>query len=104
MSIYIGSLPPYAEEAKLVDVFQKYGRVEIRVCEGFAFADYREQREADDAMFDLEAMLKKDGLIAGYNCTLAWGKRSIIAKYVEELAAKKKKEAEKKERRMREDE
>jgi hypothetical protein len=64
-----------------VEEFRKFGPVEIRVCEGFAFADYQSQREADDAMFELEPMLKNDGNIAGYQCTLAWGKRSIIAKY-----------------------
>lgn len=48
-----------------MEVFKKYGPVEVRVCQGFAFADYENQRQADEAMYELEPILKRDGKLNG---------------------------------------
>ena len=86
-----------------MDIFKPFGdSCEVRACEGFAFAEYETQREADDAMATLTPQLAKNGgALGGVKMTLAWGKRSIIAKYEEEVAERKRKEAARRERKER---
>ena len=48
-----------------MEVFSKFGPVEVRVCQGFAFADFKTQAMADEAMYELEPILKRDGKLNG---------------------------------------
>mmetsp|Transcript_1974 Transcript_1974/g.7684 ORF Transcript_1974/g.7684 Transcript_1974/m.7684 type:complete len:229 (-) Transcript_1974:634-1320(-) len=102
MSIYIGGLPPHVDEDRIVDPFKKFGPVTGRFCAGFAFIDYPEQHMADVAMDHIRPAVASEGNLGGYpGVTLSWGKRSIVLKYQEELAEKKRRDREREERRER---
>ena len=86
-----------------MDPFKKFGPVTCRLCAGFAFIDYPEQHMADVAMDHIRPAVANDGNLGGYpGVTLSWGKRSIVLKYQEELAEKKRRDREREERRGRE--
>ena len=91
------------DEDRIVDPFKKFGPVTCRLCAGFAFIDYPEQHMADVAMDHIRPAVANDGNLGGYpGVTLSWGKRSIVLKYQEELAEKKRRDREREERRDRE--
>ena len=53
--VYIGGLPERAGPRDIEDLFKKYGRVRgINVKSGFAFIEYEDGRDADDAVYDLD--------------------------------------------------
>ena len=82
-----------------MDPFKKFGPVTCRLCAGFAFIDYPEQHMADVAMDHIRPAVANDGNLGGYpGVTLSWGKRSIVLKYQEELAEKKRRDREREER------
>ena len=53
--VYIGGLPERAGARDIEKLFEKYGRVRgINVKSGFAFIEYEDGRDADDAVYDLD--------------------------------------------------
>lgn len=53
--MYIGGLPERAGARDIEKLFEKYGRVKgINVKSGFAFIEYEDGRDADDAVYDLD--------------------------------------------------
>ena len=54
-TIFIGDLPDDARQRDIEDFFRKYGRIEqIRLRNRFGFVDFRSQRDAEDAVRDLD--------------------------------------------------
>ena len=53
--VYIGGLPERAGARDIEKLFEKYGRVRgINIKSGFAFIEYEDGRDADDAVYDLD--------------------------------------------------
>ena len=54
-TIFIGDLPDDARQRDIEDFFRKYGKIEqIRLRNRFGFVDFRSQRDAEDAVRDLD--------------------------------------------------
>ena len=56
--VYIGGLPERAGPRDIEKLFEKYGRVRgLNLKSGFAFIEYEDGRDADDAVYDLDGKL-----------------------------------------------
>ena len=51
--LYVGHIPYEANERDIERFFRNYGRIEIFLKRGFAFVQMSSQRDADDAVYDL---------------------------------------------------
>ena len=54
-TVFIGDLPDRARARDVETFFRKYGRIEqIRLRNRFGFVDFRDRRDAEDAVKDLD--------------------------------------------------
>ena len=54
-TVFIGDLPDRARARDVESFFRKYGRIEqIRLRNRFGFVDFRDRRDAEDAVKDLD--------------------------------------------------
>lgn len=58
--VYVGNLPPETSERDLEDKFGRFGRLRnvwvARKPPGFAFIEYEDARDAEDAVKDLDGV------------------------------------------------
>jgi arginine/serine-rich splicing factor 4/5/6 len=53
-TVFIGDLPDRARTRDVEDFFRKYGKLDqVRLRRRFGFVDFRERRDAEDAVHDL---------------------------------------------------
>ena len=60
--IYLGNLEPRADQRDIEDFFRKHGRINniwvARQPPGFAFVDFDDPRDAEDAVRDLDGRVR----------------------------------------------
>ena len=71
MSLFIGNIAGEISQKELEDLFSKYGKCEIKYKSIFAFAEYSSDKEAEQAMQELN---KKE--INGRALSIEWSKKS----------------------------
>eukprot|EP00298_Acanthocystis_sp_HF-20_P015403 c21131_g1_i2.p1 GENE.c21131_g1_i2~~c21131_g1_i2.p1 ORF type:complete len:122 (-),score=33.10 c21131_g1_i2:149-514(-) len=55
MKVYVGRIPRHFRERDIRDLFERYGRIrDINMLNGFAFVDYDDPRDMDDAIRKLD--------------------------------------------------
>ena len=58
--VYVGGIPPDIRPDDLMDVFRRYEPLRVDMKAGFCFIEFREPRDADDAIHDMDGY-KVDG-------------------------------------------
>ena len=65
MSLFIGRLPHDTRTSDLEEVFHRYGRLRrVNLKRGFAFIDFEDKRDAEDAIHGCDGMRFLDNRIA----------------------------------------
>ena len=57
MSLFVGSCPDDMRQRDLEDAFDKFGRCRVAMKRGFAFVDFEDTRDAEDALRDLRVSM-----------------------------------------------
>ncbi len=72
MSLFVGNISKNVRKSDVIDEFEKFGKCDISFKGGsFAFIEYDNERDAEDAMEDLQA---KD--MGGLKLNIEWSKKS----------------------------
>lgn len=71
MSLFIGNIAHEVSKKNLEDVFQKYGQCDINYKGSFAFAEFKDEKEAEQAKSELNK-----SLVSGRILKIEWSKKS----------------------------
>lgn len=75
MSLFVGNISHGASPRDVEELFKRFGDCRVDVKRGFAFIDYDDDRDAEDALKDLQG---KD--LNGMRINVEWSKRHLARK------------------------
>ena len=71
MSLFIGNIANAVSEKELEETFNKFGKCQINYKGAFAFAEYKDEKDAESARIELQGKL-----IGGRYLNIEWSKKS----------------------------
>eukprot|EP00181_Compsopogon_caeruleus_P002690 CAMPEP_0184679680 /NCGR_PEP_ID=MMETSP0312-20130426/2520_1 /TAXON_ID=31354 /ORGANISM="Compsopogon coeruleus, Strain SAG 36.94" /LENGTH=71 /DNA_ID=CAMNT_0027129275 /DNA_START=181 /DNA_END=393 /DNA_ORIENTATION=- len=70
MSLFVGGLSQHVPERELEGMFRKFGYCRVDVKRGFAFVDYDDERDAEDALREMHGRM-----LSGLRLNVEWSRR-----------------------------